>query len=110
MSSLLVGFEFLSTCYPNIIFLFGLIGYLAMSCGVCDTSAPIDFQETYEQREAHSQTESVGFDINPAMSPVFAKGATESNFDVNVFEEPKEELSWWNVRILCGGGSSTTSL
>ncbi|EFP04844.1 hypothetical protein CRE_29982 [Caenorhabditis remanei] len=112
MSFVFSGLEFLSTFYFNLVFLFGFLGFLALNCGVCDSSSPIDFQDSYgyDNHDAQSPSDSVGFDINPAMSPVFEKGATESNFDMNVFEEHKEESSWWNVRILCGGGSSTSAL
>ncbi|CAL2040731.1 unnamed protein product [Caenorhabditis brenneri] len=92
------GIEFLSSCFLNSLFFFGLLGYLAVSCGVCDTSIPTDFQDPYgcdHNNQAQSPCESIGFDINPAMSPVFEKGAIESNFDNNVFEEQKEESCWW---------------
>ncbi|CAI46584.1 uncharacterized protein CELE_T04B2.8 [Caenorhabditis elegans] len=110
MSFVIFGLEALNTFYFNLVFLCGFLGYLVFNCGVCDTASPAECQDPYgcDSNQGHSPSrESVGFDINPAMSPVFEKGATESNFDLNIFDEPKES-SWWNVKVLCGGGSSAS--
>ncbi|CAI2350106.1 unnamed protein product [Caenorhabditis sp. 36 PRJEB53466] len=101
---------YLAKCYFHLV-LFSTVLILA-SCGVCDTSSSSpSVSDQFEVADACdaqlSSRDSSGFDINPALSPVFGKGAMESSsggFDWNVFGD-KEQLSWWNVKILGVGGA-----
>uniref|UniRef100_A0A8R1ILS5 Uncharacterized protein n=1 Tax=Caenorhabditis japonica TaxID=281687 RepID=A0A8R1ILS5_CAEJA len=89
--------------------------YFTLGCGVCDTNSgeQLDADGCENVLDNSMSRDSSGFDINPAMSPVYRRDELDSvsDFDWNVLGEAKQISSWWNEQIfgIGGGGGASTS-